>query len=59
MFTKCTGDLWARCTRYLAPCTPLPADLYAWADVCYAMGQRDMGEGGKVDLGGTAAYADV
>ena len=39
MFTKCTGDLWARCTRYLTRCTPLPADLYAWVDVCLCLGR--------------------
>ena len=37
LLIECTGDVWARCTRSLARCTPLSANLDAWADICLCL----------------------
>ena len=54
LFTKCTGDVWARCMQYLNPRISTLGRTFAC--VSEAMGPRDMREGGMVDLGGVGWY---
>ena len=54
---------WGRMGQVYAvshPLHPSPCGSgLTFACVCEAMGPRDMGEGGMVDLGGNAGYAGV